>query len=201
MSTYNRIAANVTDPFAENPWMKTLQPDHGFPTQAEWLEAVQDPRYNAPGQAGEHFREYVAALLKQSDFDGDGGHDLTTNQAKAAARKSQALLDEDKEILREHAQSLFDNPLYATSALYRRQVRDQIAANPHLADLIIPKGPSVTNFRGQLTEDDLLEVKKTIAEEKKTEREQNRKDAIERAVREAERPYVDVTGMPEDDGE
>ena len=201
MSTYNRFAANAPDPPIENPFMKTLQPDHGFPTQAEWLEAVQDPRYNASGQAGQHFREYAAALLKQSDFDGDGGHDLTTNEAKAAARKSQALLDEDKEIIREHAQSLFSDPRYATSALFRRQIREQIAANPHLADLIIPKGPSVTNFRGQLTEDDLLEVRKTIADEKKAEREQNRKDAIERAVRDAERPYVDVTGMPEDDGE
>jgi hypothetical protein len=177
-----RIAANVPDPTVENPWMKTLQPDHGFPTQAEWLEAIRDPRYSAPGQAGQHFREYVAALLSQSDFDGNGGHDLTTNEAKAAARKSQVVLDEDKQILREHAQSLFSAPRYSTSALFRRQVRDQIGANPHLADLIVaPNGPSIKSSRLVATEVDYADIKKKIADEKKAEQEINRKEAIERA--------------------
>lgn len=190
MNTYNPA----------NPWLKTFDADHGFNSEQELVEAMSDARYSAPGEAGEHFREFVALMLKQSDFSG-AGNALTTNEAKAASRKAQTLLDEDKQILREHAAALFNDPKYQTSALYRRQVRDQIAANPHLADLIIPKGPSVTNFRGQLTEADLSEVKKTLADEKKAEREQNRKDAIERAVRDAERPYVDVTGMPEDDGD
>jgi hypothetical protein len=190
-----RLQANAPDPNpSPNPWLKDFGPDHGFNSEQEMIDAMSDPRYSAPGQEGEHFRELVSLMLKQSDFSG-AGNVLTTNEGKAAARKAELLLQEDKQIIREHAQSLFSDPRYATSALFRRQVREQIAANPHLADMIAPQGPTVKKFRLALGEDDLNEVKKVIADEKKAEREQNRKDAIERAVRDAERPYIDVTGM------
>lgn len=190
----HRLEANVPDPSAVNPWLKDFGPDHGFNSEQEMIDAMSDPRYSAAGQEGEHFRELVSLMLKQSDFSG-AGNALTSNEAKAAARKAQVILDEDKQIIREHAQSLFDDPRYATSALYRRQVREQIEANPHLADMIVPQGPSVKSFRMQLGEEDFNEVKKAVADQKKAEREQNRKEAIEAAIKEAERPYVDITGM------
>jgi hypothetical protein len=190
-----RLQANAPDPNpTPNPWLKDFDETYGFNSEAEMVAAMSDERYSAPGQAGEHYRELVTLMVKQSDFSG-AGNVLQTNEGKAAARKAELLLQEDKQILREHAASLFNDPRYSTSALFRRQVREQIAANPHLADMIAPQGPTVKKFRLALGEEDLKEVKKMIEEEKAAEREQNRKDAIERAVRDAERPYIDVTGM------
>lgn len=193
-----RLQANAPDPNPEpNPFLKGFDESYGFNSEQEMIDAMSDPRYSAPGQDGVHFREFVALMLKQSDFSG-AGNVLTTNEGKAAARKAQVLLEEDQQIIREHAQSLFDDPRYATSALFRRQVREQIAANPHLADMVVPQGPSVRKFRMELGEEDMLEVKKAVADEKKAEREKNRKEALEQAIKEAERPYLDITGM--DDG-
>jgi hypothetical protein len=191
MGNFHSFKASVPDPQAANPWLEKFDESYGFNSEQEMIDAMSDERYSAPGQAGEHFRELVSKMLSQSDFSGEGSV-LTSNEAKAAARKAQVLLDEDKQILMEHAQSLFSNPLYATSALFRRQVREQIAAHPHLADMIVPPGPSVRKFKMQLGEEDLNEVKKMIDNEKKAAFEQSRKEAIEAAVKEAEQRYVDV---------
>ena len=198
-----KLQANAPDPNpAPNPWLEKFDETYGFNSEQEMIDAMSDPRYSAPGQAGAHYRELVALMLKQSDFSGQGNV-LTTNEGKAAARKAELLLQEDKQILREHAQSLFNDERYATSALFRRQVREQIAANPHLADMIVPQGPSVKSFRMQLGEADLNEVKKMIDDEKKAAFEQSRKEAIESAVKEAEQRFVDVgpTGTHSHDDE
>lgn len=187
-----RLQANAPDPNpAPNPWLEKFDETYGFNSEQEMIDAMSDERYSAPGQAGAHYRELVALMLKQSDFSGQGNV-LTTNEGKAAARKAQVLLDEDKQIIREHAQALFDNPLYETSALYRRQVREQIAANPHLADMIVPQGPSVRRFKMELGEADLNEVKKMIDDEKKAAFEQSRQEAMEAAAKEIEQRFVDV---------
>ena len=197
MNSY-RLQANAPNPNpSPNPWLRDFGPDHGFNSEAELVEAMSDARYSAPGQEGEHFRELVTLMLKQSDFSGE----LTTNEAKEASRKSQVLLDEDKQILREHAASLFNDPRYCTSALFRRQVREQIEAHPHLADMIVPQGPSVKKFRLQLSEADMLEARKNIEEERKAAFDQQRKEAIEAATRDAEQRFIDVgaVGTQRDD--
>lgn len=183
------------EPKKPNKYLTGDLSQYAFETQEDFMTALADPRYESEPD----FREAVAIMRGQSDFG-----DLTSNAAKAAERKAQWLRDEDHQIAQEAAQALFNTDLYRTSAAERRRVRDLIAANQANIEKTLPEtrnGPSVKKFRLQLSEADMLEARKLVDEEKQAEREKNRKEAIEQAIRDAERPYIDVTGMHTEDDE
>ncbi len=194
MGNYNSYTPS-DEPKSPNKYLTGDRSQYAFENQEEFMEALADQRYETEPD----FREAVAIMRGQSDFG-----DLTSNEAKAAARKAEWLRDEDRQIAKESAQALFNTDLYRTSPTERRRVRELVAANQDLIESTLPEtknGPSVKSFRLQLTEADLNEVKKLVADEKKAQLEVNRKEAIERAVREAERPYMDITGMPDSGGD
>lgn len=199
-----RIAVNVPDPNAVNPYLKDFDSSWGFNSEKEMVDAMSDPRYSSLSQDGMHYREAVGKMLAQSDF----GNNLTSNEAKASARKARYLRDEDHQIAREATLALFNTDLYRTSAAERRRVRELIAANQEHIEQALPEtrnGPSVKKSRLQFTEADMLEIKKAVEAEKQAAIEKRRQDAIENATREAEQKYVDITGMVagrgNDDGE
>jgi hypothetical protein len=182
------------DPNRKNPYLQVGPGEvAGFSSNEEFMAALRDPRYSAAGQDGEDFREAVKEMLKNSDLG-------TSHNAKAAAqRRTDWRTEEDRQILREHIQTLMNDPKYETSALFRRQVREQIEKNPGLFETAMPQGTKI-KARIQLGEEDRAEVRKVLDEEKKTAREEAKKAAVAEAERRAAAPYIDaLSGEAQDE--
>jgi hypothetical protein len=168
----------------------------GFNSREEFHKAIANPKYNAPGAEGEAFRRLVARMVQNSEQEWtDAGH----NSKAAAQRQADWKADEDKQILREWVAEQMRDPRYETSALFRRQVREAIEKNPHLAEVAMPT-PTRLNGRVQLSSEHAAEVQAAIAKEKQDAREQAKKNAMEAAARRAAMPYHDlVTGEDSDE--
>jgi hypothetical protein len=182
------------DPKTPNKYLKGENPaDCAFATQREMLDAMARPEYETDAE----YRAAVAVMVANSDF---SGQDSGNHNAKAAAqRRADWKTDEDRQILREHIESMMNDPKYETSALFRRQVREQIAAHPDLFELAAPT-PTRVNGRVQLDGSDYATTKKALDDQREAAREQAKKDAIAEAERRAGLKYFDlVTGEASDE--
>lgn len=190
------------DPNKPNQYLQGLESDEfaAFATQAEMVEAMASEKYATDAE----YREAVMVMVANSDFGGatlNGQEVLTSNEAKAAKRKADWLAQEDAAILKEHVQSLMNDPRYETSTLYRRQVREQILANQELIEKTIPstKGPTRVSGRIQFSGQDYEEVKAGLAKQAEEQRKKDAREAADAIIRQAEQKYVDVVGTPASD--
>ena len=117
---------------------------------------------------------------------------MSHNEQAATQRRSDWRAEEDRAILREHIQSLMADPRYETSTLFRKQVREQIEANPHLFGQRMPS-PTRVNGRVQLSSEHLAEIQAAIAKEKQDKREAEAKAAADRAAKLAAKYSFSVT--------
>jgi phosphoglucomutase len=90
----------------------------------------------------------------------------------------------DRAILREHIQSLMADPRYETSTLFRKQVREQIEANPHLFEQGMPT-PVKVNGRVQLGADDHAAVRSAFDKEREEKHQAEVKAATDRAAKDS----------------
>lgn len=174
----------------------------GFNSQAECQAAFQDERY----QTDEAYRFAVQVMLKNSpEFaPGQAGSGIQIGNGileRAMSNTEAARQAEDAACWNEYVTGLFNDPRYATSPMYRREVRELIAKHQDQFDAS-PLGGRVVDRTGQamrieLTSDAVSETRERLKVEKT---EHAKVDAKAVAISAARRAYFSAIGK-EDPGQ
>jgi hypothetical protein len=178
-------------------------PEHGFESEAEMHKAFADPRYETDSE----FRDAVAIMIKHSNPSTDAPSVYSGRElSRAMSDPASARAIQDQEIYNERIMDMFNDPRYATSPSYRRQVEDTIRANMGAIDQAIGhrvKDRNVTKGvqRVQLSSDDYGAARKAITDERLAKVEADRVAAIQRAEARAAQQKAGIVGDQTDGDE
>ncbi|MDL1889154.1 hypothetical protein FBQ96_06160 [Nitrospirales bacterium NOB] len=108
---------SVTTPFNPNDGHKYVSDKDKFDSQEDMILHMNDPRY----QNEQGYRDAVAKMIANSDA---GLLGLTPPRIGDEG-------SDDVEIVNDWVKQTFGNPLYKTSAIYRRQVAEAVASQDY----------------------------------------------------------------------